>query len=109
MRKQILASHSAVRTSAGSASMLTPSAANTSAAPDFEDCARLPCFATGTPQPAATMLVAVEILRVPLASPPVPQVSTASAASCSKGTIASLRASAAPAISAAVSPRSAKA
>ena len=33
-------------------SMLTPSAASTSAAPDFDDSARLPCLATGTPAPA---------------------------------------------------------
>ena len=43
-------------------SMLTPSAVSTSAAPDFDDSARLPCLATGTPAPATTMAVAVEIL-----------------------------------------------
>ena len=35
-------------------SRLMPSADSASAAPDFEDSARLPCFATGTPQPATT-------------------------------------------------------
>ena len=56
----------------------TPSASNTSADPDFEDAARLPCFTTGMPQPATTNAAAVEIFTVPKESPPVPQVSTAS-------------------------------
>ena len=37
---------------------------------------RLPCLATRTPAPAMTSAVAVEMLKVPLVSPPVPQVST---------------------------------
>src|ERR1043165_5099705 len=56
-------------------SILTPSAVSTSAAPDFDEKARLPCLATGTPQPATTRALAVEILKVPEASPPVPTVS----------------------------------
>ena len=64
---------------AGSASMLTPSAVSTSAEPAFDDSARLPCLATGTPQAATTSAAAVETLKVPDASPPVPQVSIASA------------------------------
>ncbi len=55
--------------------MLTPSAVSTSAEPDFDDKARLPCLATGTPQPATTSALAVEMLKLPDASPPVPQVS----------------------------------
>ncbi len=55
--------------------MLTPSAVSTSAEPDFDDSARLPCLATGTPQPATTSALAVEMLKLPEESPPVPQVS----------------------------------
>ena len=44
---------------------MTPSAAKTSAAPDFDEKARLPCFATGTPQPATTSALAVEMLKEP--------------------------------------------
>ena len=58
-----------------SASMLTPKAANTSALPDLELTARLPCLATLAPQAANTKATAVEILKVPKPSPPVPQVS----------------------------------
>ena len=56
-------------------SILTPSAVSTSAEPDFEESARLPCLATGTPQPATTSALAVEMLKLPEESPPVPQVS----------------------------------
>ena len=64
-------------TSATSASMLTPSAVRMSAEPARDDSARLPCLATGTPQAATTIAAAVETLKVPDASPPVPQVSIA--------------------------------
>src|SRR5436309_2427140 len=37
---------------------------------------RLPCLATRMPAPATTKAVTVEMLNVPAASPPVPQVST---------------------------------
>ncbi len=37
---------------------------------------RLPCLATLTPAPATTNETAVEILKVPEPSPPVPQTST---------------------------------
>ena len=56
--------------------MLTPRASITSAEPHLEVTLRLPCLATRTPAPATTNAVAVEMLKVPLASPPVPQVST---------------------------------
>ncbi len=36
----------------------------------------MPCFATGTPAPATTIAAIVEMLNVPLRSPPVPHVST---------------------------------
>src|SRR4029079_11926051 len=61
----------------GPHSILTPSAASTSAEPEREEIERLPCLATGTPAPATTNAVQVEMLCVPLASPPVPQVSMA--------------------------------
>ncbi len=84
--------------------MLTPSAVSTSAEPDFDDNARLPCFATGTPQPATTSALAVEMLKLPEASPPVPQVSMApGGASIATAFARMIRA--APAISSTVSPR----
>ena len=87
-----------------SASMVTPRAASRSAEPEREESARLPCLATGTPQPAATSAAAVEMLKVPLASPPVPQVSMVP----SGASIFSARARIAcapPVISSTVSPR----
>src|SRR5829696_3517295 len=48
--------------SAGSRPILTPSAVSTSAAPEREEAARLPCFATGTPQPATIIAAKVEML-----------------------------------------------
>src|SRR5919204_1388077 len=63
------------RTPSGPRAMSTPSASSTSALPDRLEAARFPCFATGMPAPAATMAAAVEILKVPARSPPVPQVS----------------------------------
>ena len=62
--------------SMGGRVMFTPSASITSAEPHLEVMLRLPCLATRIPAPAATSAVAVEILNVPLASPPVPHVST---------------------------------
>ena len=50
---------------------------STSAEPDLEEKLRLPCLATGTPQPATTRAAAVETLKVPEPSPPVPTVSMA--------------------------------
>ena len=54
----------------------TPSASSTSAPPTDPDIARLPCFATASPAPAAISAAAVEMLNVCRMSPPVPQVST---------------------------------
>ena len=45
--------------------------------PAFEVIARLPCLATGTPAAAATSAAVVEMLNVPLPSPPVPTTSIA--------------------------------
>ncbi len=83
----------------------SPSASSVSAAPAFELAARLPCLATGTPQAATTSATAVDTLRVWCPSPPVPQTSIA-LAGASMGISRARIARAAPAISAAVSPRS---
>ncbi len=56
------ASRMARSTRETSQSRLTPNSVSTSDAPDFDVTARLPCLATGTPAPATTMAVAVEIL-----------------------------------------------
>src|SRR5204863_313136 len=59
----------------GVSSRLMPSVSTTSAEPQSEETERLPCLATRSPAPATTNAVAVETLKVPVASPPVPQVS----------------------------------
>src|SRR3990172_1714777 len=59
----------------GERSRATPSVSTTSAEPQSEETERLPCLATLSPAPATTKAVAVETLKVPAASPPVPQVS----------------------------------
>src|SRR5882672_8935374 len=56
--------------------MFAPSASNTSALPDCEDTARLPCLATRPPAAAQTNMDAVEMLKVCAPSPPVPTMST---------------------------------
>ena len=56
-----------------------PSASSTSAEPEADETARLPCFATPAPAAAATSAAAVEMLSVRAPSPPVPAVSTRSA------------------------------
>ena len=84
--------------------MLTPSAVSTSAEPDCEESARLPCLATGTPQPATTKALAVEMLKLPEASPPVPQVSIVPGGASTATALARMI-RAAPAISSTVSPR----
>src|SRR5919107_5998962 len=63
-------------TAAGPSSISAPRASSTSALPALLVAARLPCLATTTPAPRATKAAAVETFMVPLASPPVPQVST---------------------------------
>src|SRR4029079_15417866 len=88
----------------GDASIFTPSSLSTSADPEREEMARLPCLATGTPAPATTKAAQVETLNVPLPSPPVPHVSMAPSGACTFSTFARM-ARAAPAISSTVSPR----
>src|SRR4051794_31105845 len=85
-------------------SILTPSADNTSAAPERDDSARLPCLATGTPQPATINDAQVETLTEPEPSPPVPTTSTASAGALTRSILARI-ADTAPVISSTVSPR----
>ncbi len=104
IRKPMPISHKQARTIAKSTSMLTPSAVNTSAEPDCEESARLPCLATGTPQPAATKALAVEMLKLPEESPPVPQVSIVPGGASTAIAFARMI-RAAPAISSTVSPR----
>ena len=55
--------------------MLTPSAPSTSAAPERDDKARLPCLAIVIPHPAVTSAAPVDIFSVPPPSPPVPTIS----------------------------------
>src|SRR4029079_6936255 len=90
--------------SSGRSSILTPSAPSTSAAPDFEDSARLPCLATGTPAPATISAAQVETLYEPQGSPPVPTTSMASGGAATL-VILSRMVEAAPVISSTVSPR----
>src|ERR1041384_7333173 len=84
-------------------SMRTPSADNTSAAPERDDNARLPCLATGTPQPATMNAAQVETLTEPEPSPPVPTTSTAFAGACTRSILARI-VDTAPVISSTVSP-----
>ena len=50
-------------------------ASKTSAEPQFDETALLPCFATLTPMLAKTIAAAVDIFKEFWPSPPVPQVS----------------------------------
>src|SRR5690242_5007980 len=88
----------------GASSMLTPKAASTSAAPERDDKARLPCLATGTPAPATISAAQVEILNEPEASPPVPTTSIASGGACTRSIFARMTLTA-PVISSTLSPR----
>ena len=88
----------------GLRSILTPSAASTSAAPDRDDSARLPCLATGTPAPATISAAQVEMLNEPEASPPVPTTSMASGGALTRSILARIAVTA-PVISSTVSPR----
>ncbi len=93
---------SAIRS--GACSRSNPSASSTSAEPETELTARLPCFATAAPAAAATIAAVVEMLNVRAPSPPVPTTSTTSVrAGCTGSTWARI-ASAHPAISSALSP-----
>ena len=69
----------AAATCSGVRSRLTPRAASTSALPQLDDAARLPCLATFRPAPAMTNAAVVEMLKVWAPSPPVPAVSSSGA------------------------------
>src|SRR5579884_3928745 len=88
----------------GVRSILTPRAASTSAAPERDESARLPCLATGTPAPATISAAQVEMLNEPEASPPVPTTSMASGGASTRSILARM-ALTAPVISSTVSPR----
>ena len=88
----------------GARSILTPSAFMTSALPEALLTPRLPCLATLAPAPQATSAEAVEMLNVPLRSPPVPQVSMTSVAFVGMRVTFSRMTSAHPATSSGVSP-----
>ena len=90
-------------TLSGGRSMTTPRASRTSAAPQADDAARLPCLTTGTPAAATTTAAIDEMLTVCAWSPPVPTTSTAGSGTATRRACRSI-ASASPAISAAVSP-----
>ena len=106
--KQMPAWSSARCATAGPPSTLMPIWVSASAAPDFDDRFRLPCLATGTPAPATTKAVAVEMFSVPLPSPPVPTMSIAPSGAVTRFMRARM-ARAAAAISSTVSPRTRKA
>ena len=75
-RKQMPISFNASSISSGSTERLNPSFSRQSALPLFPELARLPCFATTAPAPAATNATVVETLKVMPPSPPVPTVSS---------------------------------
>ena len=91
-------------TPSGVNSMFTPRAPSTSAAPERDDNARLPCLATGTPAPATISAAQVEMLNEPDASPPVPTTSMASAGALTRSILSRIAVTA-PVISSTVSPR----
>ena len=88
----------------GLRSIFTPSAASTSAAPERDESARLPCLATGTPAPATIKAAQVEMLNEPEASPPVPTTSIASGGAATRSILSRIAVTA-PVISSTVSPR----
>ena len=83
--------------------MTTPSASSTSAVPQAEDAARLPCFTIRAPAAAAAIVPIVEMFTVLAPSPPVPTRSTIRPG-IEIGAACSSMAWASPAISAGVSP-----
>ncbi|MGX1387861.1 hypothetical protein AB7M66_008992 [Bradyrhizobium japonicum] len=91
-------------TCSGLRSIFTPSDASTSAAPERDDSARLPCLATGRPVPETMKDAQVETLTEPEPSPPVPTMSTASAGASTVSILERI-AETAPVISSTVSPR----
>ena len=97
------ASSATAATRSGLRLRLTPSASSTSAEPEEEDAARLPCLTTRTPAAAATIAAIVEMLTVWARSPPVPTMSRLGPATSIRLAWASI-VSARPRISSTVSP-----
>jgi hypothetical protein len=102
-QKPIPASSTHRATAGPGSPIATPSASSTSAAPADELAARLPCFATRAPAPAATSADIVDRLTVLARSPPVPTTSSSGPATCTRSPTASI-ASTRPVCSAGVSP-----
>src|ERR1700757_3181993 len=102
--KPMPASRTQRPTFSGERSILTPSEARTSAAPERDDSARLPCLATGTPAPATMKEAQVDTLTEPEPSPPVPTISTALSGALTRSILERI-ADTAPVISSTVSPR----
>ena len=73
--KQIPGSSRSFTALSGGWSRLIPRASRQSAAPDFEEAARLPCLATLVPPAEMTKAEVVEMLNVLEPSPPVPTMS----------------------------------
>ena len=92
-------------TASGVRSRRTPAASSTSAEPLALVMPRLPCLATRAPPSAATKADAVETLNSLCPVPPVPQVSIRSSKGVRTVVARDRMASAAPEISATVSPR----
>src|SRR6202140_663463 len=102
--KPIPASATQRPTCSGLMSILTPSEDSTSAAPERDDNARLPCLATGTPAPATMKEAQVDTLTEPEPSPPVPTTAIAPAGAVARSILLRI-ADTAPVISSTVSPR----
>ncbi|MCY1224605.1 hypothetical protein D9M72_367690 [compost metagenome] len=103
-KQNVIPASSALRaTRSMGRSSRTPSASRTSADPDDDDDARLPCLTTFAPAPAQTSAAMVEMLTVFSWSPPVPTMSSFSPA-MSTGFACASMASTSPAISSTVSP-----
>mmetsp|Transcript_45474 Transcript_45474/g.97436 ORF Transcript_45474/g.97436 Transcript_45474/m.97436 type:complete len:201 (+) Transcript_45474:646-1248(+) len=86
-KKQKLLASSTPGTRSGITSSFAPSASRISAAPLFDEAARLPCLTTLAPAPAAMMPAAVEMLKVSCPSPPVPTISTTKPGSRESSTV----------------------
>lgn len=102
-QKVIPASSATCRTCSGGSVRSTPNASSTSADPELEEAARLPCLTRRTPEAAMTMADIVEMLTVFWRSPPVPTMSIVGPGTSMRWACASMT-SANPRISATDSP-----
>ena len=97
------ASDATSTTRSGGSDRSTPRASSTSAEPDDDDAARLPCLTSRTPAAAATIEDIVEMLTVWARSPPVPTMSRLGPGTSMRRACASI-CSARPRISSTLSP-----